>query len=374
MTETPARLINANSSLFLDAIRLGAALLVAIFHAHSMWFPSEDNAATPLHNLAHAAVVVFFALSGYVIAYTTTVNNRGLHQYMQARFSRLYSVVIPALIITGIAEIVVSSAAPELHDMYSRGASLPRYLLSGSFLNEIWFMSAAPPMNTPLWSLGYEFWYYMIFGLWFFRSAGWKSTALLIAACVIAGPKILLMMPIWLAGFAAYRLPKLRISTSMSWLILGVLIVATSFSVVYFPILPYTIGAPPLYFTNQFLTDWVNGFLFSIALWFLPLSTYSVPAKSWVSWFRKLADLTFPIYILHTPLLILSRYISDYQKYNITQMWQCVAVVLITSALIGVVLEKQRPMWTKLFKNLFSLTSHFQWSNQPVKISKNEAP
>lgn len=374
MAQTPARLINANSSLFLDAIRLCAALVVAIFHAYGMWSPVEGDVATPLHNLAHAAVVIFFALSGYVIAYTTSVNNRGKVQYIEARLSRLYSIVIPALLITALAEIIVSYANPELHAEYSRGASWPRYLLSASFMNEVWFISGAPPMNTPLWSLGYEFWYYVIFGLWFFRTTGWKSALPLVIACVIAGPKVLIMMPIWIAGYAAYRLPKPSLSAATSWGLLGIAALVTSLSVVYFPILPNKIGAPPLFFSGQFLTDWVNGLLFATALWFLPLSTQAVPSKKWVGWFRKIADLTFPIYVLHNPLLILSQVVFGYEKYNDAQMWKVIIVVLITAALLGLLLEKQRHLWTKFFRKILSLRTYLQPENYAVKLSKGNIP
>lgn len=360
MDKSTPRLISTNSSLFLDTLRLSAALIVAIFHAYIMWFPEKDSTTTPLFNISHAAVVIFFVLSGYVIAYTTTINNRGSLQYAQARLSRLYSVVLPALLITGLTELIVRYTDPNLHAMYSRGASLPRYVLSGTFLNEIWFFSAAPPMNSPLWSLSYEFWYYIIFGIWFFRTTGWKSTAFLLLACFVAGPKILLMMPIWLAGFVAYRLPKPTISTSTSWLLVFAALSVTVASVVYVPIFPRPIGTPPLFFANQFITDWVNGLFFAVALWFLPLSKHVVPAGNWVASFRKVADLTFPIYVLHNPLLILSRAILGYEKNNIAHMWQNLIVVLIASAIIGVFLEKQRPLWSKSFGTLLGLKEKFR--------------
>lgn len=360
MNKSTPRLIGTKSSLFLDTLRLSAALIVAIFHAYIMWFPEKDSTTTSLFNISHAAVVVFFVLSGYVIAYTTTINNRGSSQYAQARLSRLCSVVVPALLITGLIEIIVRYTDSDLHAMYSRGASLPRYILSSGFLNEIWFFSAAPPMNSPLWSLSYEFWYYIIFGLWFFRSTGWKSTALLLLACFIAGPKILLMMPIWLVGFAAYRLPKPNISSTKSWLLVLVATSVTVLSVVYVPIFPRPIGTAPLFFANQFVTDWVNGLFFAIALWFLPLSNRVVPSGDLVTSFRKIADLTFPIYILHNPLLILSRVILGYEKNNLIHMWQNLIVVLIAAAIIGIFLEKQRPLWSKLFGNLLGLKTRFK--------------
>ena len=152
----------------LDTLRLCAALVVLILHARDQWFPSFKHIPTMPGNATHAAVVVFFVLSGYVIAHTTTNNNRGLSQYTQARLSRLYSVLLPALVITAIIEYTVAGIAPTLHDAYSRGTSWPRYIIAAMFLNETWFIANGPLINGPLWSLCFEFWYYIIFGLYFY--------------------------------------------------------------------------------------------------------------------------------------------------------------------------------------------------------------
>ena len=42
------------------------------------------------------------------------------------------------------------------------------FLAAATFTNEIWFSSIRPFSNGPFWSLGYEAWYYAIFGVWTF--------------------------------------------------------------------------------------------------------------------------------------------------------------------------------------------------------------
>jgi peptidoglycan/LPS O-acetylase OafA/YrhL len=155
------RVITGSTSVVLDSLRIAAALTVLVFHLFYHWF-EKLNITHKLDQAAHMAVVVFFVLSGYVIAYTTTVNNRGGLKYMQARFSRLYSVVIPALIITAVCEIIIHMYSPALQAHFSRGTSWPRYIISGLFINEIWFFSAAPPVNGPLWSLSYEYNFWLL--------------------------------------------------------------------------------------------------------------------------------------------------------------------------------------------------------------------
>lgn len=162
----PVRHITGASSVILDSFRIFPALIVLIYHMFMHFLPLHSFTAS-LAKCAHAGVVVFFVLSGYVIAYTAIQKNRGGKQYMLARFSRLYSIVIPALAITALAEIIVLFISPEISGSMSRGMTLPRYMLSALLSNELWFISAAPPINGPLWSLSYEFWYYVIFGLFF---------------------------------------------------------------------------------------------------------------------------------------------------------------------------------------------------------------
>ena len=218
--------ITGKSSLFLDAMRLGAALTVLYIHAADQWLPSKIHDPSKAGNVAHMAVVVFFVLSGFVISYTTHTNNRGTTQYAFARLSRLCSVVIPALLVAILAEELIKISKPELAVGFLRGISLPRYLISATFLNEIWFFSAAPPINLPLWSLSFEFWYYVIFGLWFYKRAGIKGYAYPIIACLIAGPKILLLMPVWLMGCLAYNYHFSLKKTAIAWYLIAILLIA----------------------------------------------------------------------------------------------------------------------------------------------------
>jgi len=359
--------LTTGSSLLLDGLRLSAALTVLVYHSHDQWFPSALNLSNLLGKSAHAAVIIFFVLSGYVIAYSTARNNRGVKEYTQARLSRLCSVVIPALIVTAIVECTVKQVDTALYMEYSRGVSWPRYLLSAGFLNEVWFLSAAPPINTPLWSLSFEFWYYIVFGLWFYRGRGWQSYLLPVIACLIAGPKILLMMPIWLLGYVAYRLPKRTFSPFMVWLFVLISLLIAGLVIAYGGIFPFLTGTPPLFFASQFITDWLVGLWIALALWFLPLTTHNAKTPSWIRGFRRIADLTFSIYVLHNPLLILCRALFDYHQADVFQMMQALISVLVISLGIGFLLERQRPYWAQVFRWLFSINSALMVGSPTLK-------
>lgn len=344
------RKIAGASSIFLDSLRICAALTVLYIHAFDRWFPTLAHDQNMPGEPSHAAVIVFFVLSGYVIAHTTISNNRGGLQYAQARLSRLCSMVIPALLITAVVQLIIANLNPAMLLQYTRGSSGIRYLMSAFFVNEVWLFSAAPPLNGSLWSLSFEFWYYAIFGLWFFRSKTWLSTAIALLACIVAGPKILVMMPVWLAGYAAYRLPRPAVSAGIAWAIVFTFLAAGWLAVRLVPFMPFMVGYKPLYYANQFITDWIMGLFVAGALWVLPVDSGGGLTLRWASGFRAAADLTFPLYVLHFPLLILWRCLFGYTLNNPTQLWEALLSVLIASTLIGIVLEKQRFLWTRFFK------------------------
>jgi len=343
------------TSLILDVLRLSAALTVAFFHCFLLMFSKNNSTINFFSDLAHFSVIIFFVLSGYLIGYTTTNNNRGLKKYLTARFSRLYSVLIPVLIIMFIIEKLIGLINYNSILGISRGMTSLRYLMSGFFLNEIWFFSAAPPINAPLWSLSFEFWFYILFGLWFFRQKkNWVYTLLLILALLIAGPKILSLFPIWLFGMLAFKLPKLKIK-GYSLIIYLILILSFSFVILFkMPALPFEIGTKPMYFAGQFIKDWVLGLLLGLFFWLLPLSNTKQESSTLVFKFRKLADLTYTIYLIHLPILYLIIQICTIDKINIFQFFIYSSLIILLSGSIGYFLESKRNFWNILFENFFS--------------------
>ena len=61
------------ASLFLDLMRVAAALVVFISHCVQFWYPEGHVFWGPL---AHSSVIVFFVLSGYLIAYASFAKKR----------------------------------------------------------------------------------------------------------------------------------------------------------------------------------------------------------------------------------------------------------------------------------------------------------
>lgn len=363
--------ITGYTSLILDGLRILAALFVLISHVFTHWFPATSETLF-FDKAAHLGVIVFFVLSGSAIAYTTIKKNRGGSQYMAARFSRLYAVVFPALLITAIIQIIVYFLDHSLYEEFSRSPSWLRYALSSLFLNEVWLFSAGPPINGPLWSLGYEFWYYIIFGVFFYKGAGWKWFLPGLIACIVAGPKILLMMPIWLFGYLIFRYPISVKSKTLSWGITFVSFLLAAMVFMYVPAFPSKIGFEPLFFSNQFLTDWILGLCVASGLWFMPTAKKRRSSTALVA-IRQAADLTFPVYVLHFPLMILYDAIFKDKINQITALFAPFLTIITVSVIIGLYLEKYRYLWVDLFNwTSANLAQVVEWNKNLLKMQSRK--
>jgi peptidoglycan/LPS O-acetylase OafA/YrhL len=181
-------------------------MVVAIGHTLTPLFPN-----TSLPFPVHDAVIVFFVISGFVIAHTAEIKDRTLIVYLTNRLSRLWSVAIPALLLGAlIVPIVggyrVAGAAPPPLDWSSVGI---RSALNLFFVSQFWGLDQEPPFNFPFWSISYEAAYYAIFAAWTFAGKHWRTVSTVVC-CVLAGPKILLLMPCWLLGVWLYRHPNVQ--------------------------------------------------------------------------------------------------------------------------------------------------------------------
>jgi peptidoglycan/LPS O-acetylase OafA/YrhL len=110
-----------------------------------------------------AAVMLFFILSGFVIYYSSykirNTDSFTFKDYFIRRFRRIYPVFIIALIITYVSKSID----------YGRMVKFDGYSLFGNLLN-LQDISRIPGnwfgpynANTPLWSLSYEWWFYIMF-------------------------------------------------------------------------------------------------------------------------------------------------------------------------------------------------------------------
>lgn len=356
--------IGWQTSLVLDILRLSAALLVFVSHAYESWFTPFvlDNV-----DLGHFAVIIFFVLSGFLISYTTINNNRGLKQYTQARLSRLYSILIPALGITIFCQLLLNPVNPGIATLYSPPHLGLKYILGGLFSTELWLNSSAPPINGPLWSLSYEFWYYVIFGCWFYFRRSWK-VIFLVLAFLIPGPAILLLMPIWLMGYFAYRIPAVKLSNPIRWLIFFVCFAIAFVLSNALTNVPYALGFKPFYYANQFVGDITAGIFVGIALWSIKGLSTVRPSPSIFNQVKKISDITFPLYLMHFPVLVIMRALL--LKTSFDTATNCIIsgiITLVIVSVIGLFFEGKRKWWYNLFGNWLNVVRIVRPATPPGK-------
>ncbi len=197
-------------SAYLDIVRFTAALTVFLGHAAGkLW---TGGFLWPLGAYGDTCVVVFFVLSGFVIGYVSDTKETIWQEYAVNRVARLWSVVLPALVLTFVIDYFGVRIAPDLYldRPWFGGDMLPlRYLASLFLVHDFWSLGLAPGINQPFWSLSFEALYYVVFGIAFFARSRWKWLAIAVAL-LLSGPIIAALLPVWLLGFYCYRLTKHR--------------------------------------------------------------------------------------------------------------------------------------------------------------------
>ena len=101
------------TSIYLNAVRFFAALVVFLGHTSGRRF--TDGFLWAFGEYMDVAVIIFFVLSGYVIAYVTDNRERTLDDYAINRVARILSVAIPALILTFVLDTIGRSFHPEAY-------------------------------------------------------------------------------------------------------------------------------------------------------------------------------------------------------------------------------------------------------------------
>ncbi len=349
-------------SVYLDLARFAAALAVLIGHIDPhgrLW-----GAYSP-GRYGHEAVIVFFVLSGLVIAASAERAGDDWRAYAIARLTRVYSVVLPALLLGLALGGLALWLDPALKNnaLGTKGFNLSDIATSLLFLNHSWMHKAEAPFNIPYWSLCYEVWYYIIFGLACFAPAHKRILWIAIAG-IVAGPAILLLMPVWLMGVWLARARPLF--NGPPWLALA-LVPATWCAVAAAGPLGYDI-AVRLWLDNyipgfwrvqasrRFATDIVLGAL--VALNFIAFR--SLPA-SFTGWVERLkapaaaaADYTFSIYLFHYPVISFFQHFYPHQAEQRMPALAATAGTLAFCVLLGHFTERRPAGYRYAFRRMLS--------------------
>lgn len=313
----------------LDASRALAALAVVLQHSRTSLLVDPESLTRPgiatrlvywASGFGHQAVVVFFVLSGALVGgsvvRSVSDGKWSWSEYLIRRLSRLYVVLVPALLLIvlwdglgsaffpfpGAYRDVMSAITVGGHTLIVHNRSVLAYIGNAVFLMTIYvpvFGSGAA-----LWSLSNEFWYYILFPCIALavslRRESWRSLAyavLLLGISFFVGRDIVKWMSVWLLGVVAIRAPRVSISPRYArWIQAGAL---AGFAIV-------TALDRTLLNTISLRGDFIVGASFALLLYcvFCSDSSQQVVTHRYSSgrW-KLLAGFSYSLYLFHQPPL-----------------------------------------------------------------------
>jgi peptidoglycan/LPS O-acetylase OafA/YrhL len=350
-------------SLYLDLVRFTAAVLVVITHFVQYNIVSSEAAAR-VPQLGREAVMAFFVLSGFVIAYTTHQKRLSIGEYAIARFSRIYSVALPLLLLAFLTAWVVHLyapvASPATYQLDRAWLYIPFHAL---FLGELWNFSETPPWLTPYWSLSYEVWYYVFFAACYYLRG---VRRLLLAGLIFAilGHKLWLLLPVWLSGVGLYHWHQRGAAIPQRVALVGWAATLAALALykctdlgIYLRALGNDIWPWPhlrLGSADRYLADYVVCAL----IW----THFACAANAGFSRLirfrtaiRSIASFTFTLYLAHALVVGLWHHIYGYESSNPAHIALITTAIALFTCALALVTERQKPRLQAALEQLSGL-------------------
>ncbi|WP_252179579.1 acyltransferase [Endozoicomonas sp. 4G] len=187
------RHLSKEESASLDFLRAISALLVVIGHGISFC-----GILTSLHQpnapwMQNIAVVIFFILSGFLIAYSLAGkrNNNGYtyYHYVSDRFSRIYVTFIPALLFVVFIDFLSLTKSSDVYQYYAAYNPIT-FIANLLMLQDYPVFSFATSFGSarPFWTLAIEWWIYLFVGSLFFFFRDKKTKYIFLALIFMIVP------------------------------------------------------------------------------------------------------------------------------------------------------------------------------------------
>lgn len=341
------------ASVILDLMRGLAAVMVLGDHWRNFFFvdfpevnlPRREMFVLPyvLTTAGHQAVVIFFVLSGFFISGSVIrmlqSNSWTWRRYATHRLIRLWIVVVPGLLLC-VAWDGLGVSLHTTHALYFGDAA--NHLMhdvadqrkASYFVGNLFFLQGKSVStfgsNAALWSLAYEFWYYLLFPLALI--AAWKGQETtkrvfcciaFLAICFWLRGDFMALFPIWLAGAVISVLPRIPLSAGVRW-------AAAAFYVPLVLTVAVFRGA-----FNLLVLDYLLTVATGVLLWVLLSATSRAPNNLTVHAIRILARGSFSLYVLHMPILaFLAAYLVGNARWQPNMAHIAVAAAILACTII----------------------------------------
>ncbi len=355
------RPLSSAGSLILDIVRFGSAVAVVLGH---MTFSQFSTGWPDLSRLASSAVAVFFVLSGFVIRLITTLRPVTFRTYAIDRFSRIFSVLVPALLLTVLVAVALHLFPSRMGGLapLSYRALGAQIIANITFTAELWGVDVPVSFNAVFWSLCYEWFYYCFYGAAFFARGTWQWL-LPIVLCLVAGPPMVFLLPLWLLGCVLHDSYQfLRTKSGSLWLLSPMMVFSSGVVFVLHGLLKINQGrfvsrtSIPLLFAAKrgagthhlhllqkaSPLDYVVGIPAAVMLLWMLLAADKLDLQ--LDHFaargvRKIADSTFALYLMHAPLLVVAAAYVPYDHASAIQKTLVLIAVLIAATLLNMPLD-----------------------------------
>lgn len=300
----------------LNLLRGVAALLVVFSHSRSYLFEAYGLIPTGWQQIllaptafAEEAVAVFFVLSGYLVGGQVLRQVRGgqfsWRIYLAKRLSRMWVVLLPALLLTLLMDSISRAhVGGKFGLIQSPGALDPlSATCNAAFLQST--RCHAYGSNDALWSLSFEFWFYILFAgvtvavFSLTKGAGRQfavGAAVALGSLAIFGLPILRLLFAWLVGVAVAQVHATWQTTKIpSW------IFSRFATIECLAVAVIGVGASAFAIDSYELRFAVVGL--AIAPLILVLAAGKRYTRPWVQKVGRSGDWSFSIYAYHLPIL-----------------------------------------------------------------------
>ncbi|WP_373034648.1 acyltransferase family protein [Sulfurimonas sp.] len=319
--------INNNLTNVLNFLRWTAAFFVVSGHLRSFIFldyQSIDSMNKTIFikffyfitGFGHQGVIVFFVISGYLVGgkiLNEYIYNKidvfFIKKYFVNRFTRIYIVLIPAIVLGYIFDTIGHTMFDEKIYLNFYHFSAMNYIpidrlsyvnIIGNIFNLQGISINTLGSNAPLWSLSNEWWYYIIFILFFINRLTFIFALFIIAMILFFGNgQLLLYSSIWILGAISLLINKNIINVFISIIVLFFVLL---FSRIY----------------DGFVVD----FLLATSLVLMINGIKYTNLK--INYFNKMnlkfADFSYSLYLFHFPFIVLMLSILNYKDLIIIQL------------------------------------------------------
>ena len=362
LKQSPVKTTAPINTSILNGIRGLAALYVLIGHARwLLWegyregyllHPQSYNQASKIlvsllafFGKGHVAVILFFVLSGFVIHYSIIKrekNKLDILDYFKRRFLRIY----PPLLFCMLLTLVLDLTGKYIYGYSIYFQSTPVPLINENIISNLNWITAIGNLlmvqgiythvwgtNGPLWSLMYEWWFYMLYPCIFYlyKKNRYLSYAVVWLLFIIASnglfdnklaSAVFNYLLCWSLGALLADVLLERIS--LHWFIVPLVICLIELCIK---------GDSPV------IIDTLTGFVFTALLFALLKFKVLFSLHRVFDWFNLLGDYSYTLYVIHLPILVMINGIvlnltGNKMPQNFYIMFISIAFVLAVAYLI----------------------------------------